>query len=93
VAFKDDVPDAEVHVLETGHFALEDRLGEIAPLFGSFVERTWSPAGPAGPGAPMRIAVIGASGHLGGAVAREALSRGHDVTAIARETHRDANVR
>jgi uncharacterized protein len=31
-------------------------------------------------------AVIGASGHLGGAVAREALSRGHDVTAVARDT-------
>jgi uncharacterized protein len=31
--------------------------------------------------------VVGASGHLGGAVAREALSRGHDVTAIARETN------
>jgi uncharacterized protein len=34
----------------------------------------------------MRIAIIGASGHLGGAVTREALSRGHDVTAIARDT-------
>lgn len=32
----------------------------------------------------MKIAVIGASGWLGGAVAREALSRGHDVTAIGR---------
>jgi uncharacterized protein len=36
----------------------------------------------------LRIAVIGASGHLGGAVAREALARGHDVTAIARDAHR-----
>jgi putative NADH-flavin reductase len=33
----------------------------------------------------MKIAVIGASGHLGGAVAREAVSRGHDVTAVARD--------
>ncbi len=32
----------------------------------------------------MRIAVIGASGWLGGAIAREALARGHQVTAIAR---------
>jgi putative NADH-flavin reductase/pimeloyl-ACP methyl ester carboxylesterase len=87
VAFKDDVPDAEVHLFDTGHFALEDHVGEIAPLIGSFLERTWSPVGPAGPGAPLRIAVIGASGHLGGAVAREALSRGHDVTAVARETN------
>jgi uncharacterized protein len=35
----------------------------------------------------MRIAVIGASGWLGGAIAREALARGHEVTAIGR--HRD----
>ena len=87
-AFQDDVPDAEVHLFDTGHFALEERVDEIAPLVRSFVERTWSPAGPIGPGAPMRIAVIGASGHLGGAVAREALSRGHEVTAIARDASR-----
>jgi putative NADH-flavin reductase/pimeloyl-ACP methyl ester carboxylesterase len=87
LAFRDDVPDAEVHVLETGHFALEDRLDEIAPLIGSFLERTWSPAAPPAPAAPMRIAVIGATGHLGGAVAREALSRGHEVTAIARRVN------
>jgi putative NADH-flavin reductase len=36
----------------------------------------------------MRIAVIGASGWLGGDIAREALSRGHDVTAIARHSDR-----
>jgi putative NADH-flavin reductase len=33
----------------------------------------------------MRIAVIGASGWLGGAVAREAVGRGHEVTAIGRD--------
>ena len=33
----------------------------------------------------MKIAVIGASGWLGGAVAREAVARGHDVTAIGRD--------
>ncbi len=33
----------------------------------------------------MRIAVVGASGWLGGAIAREALARGHDVTAIGRD--------
>jgi putative NADH-flavin reductase len=32
----------------------------------------------------MKIAIIGASGWLGGAIAREALSRGHDVTVIGR---------
>jgi putative NADH-flavin reductase len=36
----------------------------------------------------MRIAVIGGSGWLGGAIAREALSRGHAVTAIARDADR-----
>jgi putative NADH-flavin reductase/pimeloyl-ACP methyl ester carboxylesterase len=85
-AFKDDVPDAEVHLFDTGHFALEEGVGEMAPLIGSFLERTWSPAAPAGSGEPMRIAVVGASGHLGDAVTREALSRGHEVTAIARDT-------
>jgi putative NADH-flavin reductase/pimeloyl-ACP methyl ester carboxylesterase len=86
-AFKDDVPDAEVHVFDAGHFTLEERVDEIAPLIASFLDRTWSPAGRVAPAAPMRIAVIGASGHLGGAVAREALSRGHEVTAIARDAH------
>ena len=33
----------------------------------------------------MKIAVIGASGWIGGAVVREALARGHEVTAIARD--------
>lgn len=36
----------------------------------------------------MKIAVIGASGWLGGAIAREAISRGHEVTAIARDASR-----
>jgi putative NADH-flavin reductase len=36
----------------------------------------------------MRIAVIGASGWLGGTVAREALARGHEVTAIGRDATR-----
>jgi putative NADH-flavin reductase/pimeloyl-ACP methyl ester carboxylesterase len=86
VAYKQDVPDAEVHLLDAGHFALEERVNEIAPLIASFLERTWPPALSVAPAAPLRIAVIGASGHLGGAVAREALSRGHEVTAIARDT-------
>jgi uncharacterized protein len=33
----------------------------------------------------MRIAVIGASGWLGAAIAREAVARGHQVTAIGRD--------
>ncbi|MFD8533067.1 NAD(P)-dependent oxidoreductase [Streptosporangium canum] len=33
----------------------------------------------------MKIAVIGASGHIGSAVVREARERGHEVTAVARD--------
>lgn len=40
----------------------------------------------------MRIAVIGASGWLGGAIASEALSRGHEVTGIGRDPERLAEV-
>jgi putative NADH-flavin reductase len=36
----------------------------------------------------MRIAVIGASGWLGGAVAEQAIERGHEVTAVARHASR-----
>ncbi|HEU5028848.1 MAG TPA: alpha/beta hydrolase [Spirillospora sp.] len=38
-AYLRDVPDAELHVLDTGHFALEDRLPEIAPLIADFLDR------------------------------------------------------
>jgi putative NADH-flavin reductase len=40
----------------------------------------------------MRIAVIGASGWLGGTIAREAMARGHQVTAIARHADRLADL-
>lgn len=40
----------------------------------------------------MRIAVIGASGWLGGAVAHEAADRGHAVTAIGRDAHKLATL-
>jgi putative NADH-flavin reductase len=40
----------------------------------------------------MRIAVIGASGWLGGAVAREAIHRGHQVTAIGRHASSLADI-
>jgi hypothetical protein len=35
-----DLPDAEIHILDTGHFALEDKLDEIAPLMNDFLDRT-----------------------------------------------------
>lgn len=30
-----------MHILDTGHFTLEDKLPEIAPLIGDFLDRTW----------------------------------------------------
>lgn len=34
-----DLPDAEMHLLDTGHFALEDKLEVIAPLICDFLAR------------------------------------------------------
>jgi len=34
-----DLPDAELHLLDTGHFALEDKLDEMAPLIRDFLCR------------------------------------------------------
>ena len=36
----------------------------------------------------MKIAIIGASGWVGGAIAAEALLRGHEVTAVSRDPSR-----
>jgi pimeloyl-ACP methyl ester carboxylesterase len=41
-AYLRDVPDAELHLLDTGHFALEDQLPEIAPRIATFLDRIWS---------------------------------------------------
>lgn len=38
-AYKRDLPDAEVHLLDTGHFALETHAGEIATLIREFLGR------------------------------------------------------
>jgi pimeloyl-ACP methyl ester carboxylesterase len=35
-----DLPDAELHLLDTGHFALEDKGDEIASLMLDFLART-----------------------------------------------------
>ena len=40
-----DLPDAEMHLLDSGHFALEDRLAEMAPLIRDFLDRKVAPAG------------------------------------------------
>jgi pimeloyl-ACP methyl ester carboxylesterase len=39
-AFKRDIPNAELHLIDSGHFALEDRADEIIPLIQDFLERT-----------------------------------------------------
>lgn len=38
-AYRRDVPDAEVHVLDAGHFPLEERLDDIALLIRGFLGR------------------------------------------------------
>lgn len=38
-AFQRDVKDAEIHMLDTGHFALEDHCAEIASLVKAFHQR------------------------------------------------------
>ena len=37
--FKRDLPDAELHLLDTGHFALKDKLDVMAPLIHDFLDR------------------------------------------------------
>ena len=34
-----DLPDAEMHILDSGHFALEDKLDVMAPLIRGFLDR------------------------------------------------------
>jgi pimeloyl-ACP methyl ester carboxylesterase len=42
-AYRKDLPDAEFHLLDTGHFALEDKGEEIAKLMRGFLDRKVSP--------------------------------------------------
>ncbi len=37
-AYRRDVPNAEVHVLDAGHFALDTKADEIAALVGQFMK-------------------------------------------------------
>jgi pimeloyl-ACP methyl ester carboxylesterase len=43
--YKAAVPDAEVHILDAGHFALDERLDEIAGLIRDFLARRIQPSG------------------------------------------------
>lgn len=36
-AYGDDLPDAEIHILEAGHFAMDEKLGEVAELTRQFL--------------------------------------------------------
>ncbi|MEV4173917.1 alpha/beta fold hydrolase [Nonomuraea sp. NPDC049709] len=38
-AYRRDVPEAEVRVFDAGHFALEEKLPEIAPAIEAFLNR------------------------------------------------------
>lgn len=72
-AYLADLPDAELHLFDTGHFALEEHVGEIAELVDGFLRRI----------SRLSIAVIGGTGRLGGAVVAEAVQRGHRVDALS----------
>ena len=37
--YKRDLPDVEFHLLDTGHFALEDQLDTMVPLIRDFLDR------------------------------------------------------
>ena len=39
LAYKRDLPNAEVHLLDAGHFALETRAEEIGDLMLKFLDR------------------------------------------------------
>lgn len=39
LAYRKDLPDAEVHLLDTGHFALETHHSEIAEIIRGFLDR------------------------------------------------------
>jgi pimeloyl-ACP methyl ester carboxylesterase len=38
--YKRDIPSAELHLLDTGHFALEEEVDRIGSLMHEFLERT-----------------------------------------------------
>jgi pimeloyl-ACP methyl ester carboxylesterase len=45
-AYLRDLPDAELHLLDAGHWALETSLDEIVPLVREFLDRVYPPSSP-----------------------------------------------
>jgi pimeloyl-ACP methyl ester carboxylesterase len=41
--YQRDLPDVEFHLIDTGHFALEDKADEIVPLIRDFLGRRVAP--------------------------------------------------
>ena len=39
LSIKRDLPDVEFHLIDTGHFALEDKADEMVPLIRDFLSR------------------------------------------------------
>jgi pimeloyl-ACP methyl ester carboxylesterase len=48
-AFRADLPDAEIHLLDAGHFALDEKTDEIAGLILTFMAKHLPAGAPAGP--------------------------------------------
>jgi pimeloyl-ACP methyl ester carboxylesterase len=42
--YRRDLPKAELHLLDTGHFALEDKLDVMAPMIRDFLDRSIAPS-------------------------------------------------
>jgi pimeloyl-ACP methyl ester carboxylesterase len=40
-AYRKDVPGAEVHILDAGHFALDEQAGEVIRLTAAFMQKLW----------------------------------------------------
>jgi pimeloyl-ACP methyl ester carboxylesterase len=47
-AYKRDVPDAEIHLLDAGHFALDEQVDEIAELMFAFLQKHGAGQAPSG---------------------------------------------
>ena len=42
-AYREDVPEAEVHILDAGHFALDEQAGEVISLTAEFMQKLREP--------------------------------------------------